>query len=146
VPSAIQGGHHPRLWELPRQPWELPRQPWELPRQPWELPRQPWELPRQPWAFDSRWVPPVGGVPSRHTGTGGAADGVHDQHLSGESSGAPRQQLGKQPDEAAARQAAGRGDVEQPRRCSGRQAGAHRSRRGEDSPLTRLADLQRGLR
>jgi hypothetical protein len=26
-------------------------------------------------AFDSRWVPPVGGAPSRHTGTGGAADG-----------------------------------------------------------------------
>jgi hypothetical protein len=26
--------------------------------------------------FDSRWVPPVGGAPSRHTGTGGAAAGV----------------------------------------------------------------------
>jgi hypothetical protein len=32
-------------------------------------------------AFDSRWVPPVGGAPSRHTRTGGAADGAHDQHL-----------------------------------------------------------------
>jgi hypothetical protein len=27
------------------------------------------------------WVPPVGGAPSRHTGTGGAADGVHAQCL-----------------------------------------------------------------
>jgi hypothetical protein len=26
--------------------------------------------------FDSRWVPPVGGAPSRHTGTGGATTGV----------------------------------------------------------------------
>jgi hypothetical protein len=69
----------------------------------------------------------VGGAPSRHTGTGGAADGVHDQCLrdsgAGESSGAPTQ---------AARQAARRGDVEQPRRCAGRRADAHR--RGEDSP------------
>jgi hypothetical protein len=32
-------------------------------------------------AFDSKWVPPVGGAPSRHTGTGGAADGVHAQCL-----------------------------------------------------------------
>jgi hypothetical protein len=32
-------------------------------------------------AFDSRWVPPVGGAPSRHTSTRGAADGAHDQHL-----------------------------------------------------------------
>jgi hypothetical protein len=31
--------------------------------------------------FDSRWVPPVGGAPSRHTGTGGATDGVHAQCL-----------------------------------------------------------------
>jgi hypothetical protein len=31
--------------------------------------------------FDSRWVPPVGGAPSRHTSTRGAADGAHDQHL-----------------------------------------------------------------
>jgi hypothetical protein len=31
--------------------------------------------------FDSRWVPPVGGASSRHTGTGGAADGVHAQCL-----------------------------------------------------------------
>jgi hypothetical protein len=58
-------------------------------------------------------VPPVGGAPSRHTGTGGAADGVHAQCLrdSGagdtgvESSGAPKQ---------AARQAARRGDAKQP--------------------------------
>jgi hypothetical protein len=33
------------------------------------------------WLFDSRWVPPVGGAPSRHTGTGGAAAGVHAQCL-----------------------------------------------------------------
>jgi hypothetical protein len=33
-------------------------------------------------AFDSKWVPPVGGgAPSRHTGTGGAADGVHEDRL-----------------------------------------------------------------
>jgi hypothetical protein len=32
-------------------------------------------------SFDSRWVPPVGGAPSRHTGTGGAAAGVHAQCL-----------------------------------------------------------------
>jgi hypothetical protein len=49
-----------------------------------------------------------------------------------ESSGAPTKQQ-------AARQAARRGDAEQPRRCAGRRAGAHR--RGEDSPLKRLADL-----
>jgi hypothetical protein len=92
-------------------------------------------------AFDPGWVPPVGGAPGRHTGIGGAADGVHDQCLmdsgAGESSGAPSQ---------AARQAARRGDVDQPRRCAGRragrQAGAHR-RRGEDSPPpTRPADLR----
>jgi hypothetical protein len=47
-----------------------------------------------------------------------------------ESSGSPTQ---------AARQAARRGDAEQPRRCAGRRAGAHR--RGEDIPLTRLTDL-----
>jgi hypothetical protein len=67
-------------------------------------------------------VPPVGGAPSsRHTGTGGAADGVHDQHLrdsglrcwAGDRSRVvprskqlggvewyPEQQLCKQPDEA----------------------------------------------
>jgi hypothetical protein len=33
------------------------------------------------FAFDSRWVPPVGGAPSRHTGTGGATDEVHAQCL-----------------------------------------------------------------
>jgi hypothetical protein len=57
------------------------------------------------YPFDSKWVPPVGGAPSRHTGTGGAADGVHDQCLrdsgAGESRMVPRRkQLGKQPDEA----------------------------------------------
>jgi hypothetical protein len=57
-------------------------------------------------AFDSKWVPPVGGAPSRHTGTGGAADGVHGQYLSDSGAGdrsrvVPRsKQLGKQPDEA----------------------------------------------
>jgi hypothetical protein len=104
---------------------------------------------------DSRWVPPVGGAPSRHTGTGGAADGVHAQCLRDSGAGdrsrvvpraAPRRsrvvprskQLGSQTRrcraEQAARQAARRGDAEQPRRCAGRQAGAHR--RGEDSPMT----------
>jgi hypothetical protein len=55
-------------------------------------------------AFDSKWVPPVGGAPSRHIGTGGAADGVHDQCLrdsgAGESSGAPTQ-AARQADEAS---------------------------------------------
>ena len=40
-------------------------------------------------------------------------------------------------------EASSRGDAKQPkqpRRCAGRQAGAHR--RGEDSPLTGLADLK----
>jgi hypothetical protein len=32
-------------------------------------------------SFDSRWVTPVGGAPSRHISTRGAADGAHDQHL-----------------------------------------------------------------
>jgi hypothetical protein len=36
-------------------------------------------------------------------------------------------------------EASSRGDAKQPRRCAGRQAGAHK--RGEDSPLTRSADL-----
>jgi hypothetical protein len=85
-------------------------------------------------SFDSKWVPPVGGAPSRHTGTGGAGRwgtrGQPEGVSLRESSGAPTQ---------AARQAARRGDAEQPRRCAGRRAGAHR--RGEDSPLTRLVDL-----
>jgi hypothetical protein len=96
-------------------------------------------------AFDSRWVPPVGGAPSRHTGTGGAADGVHDHYLrdsgAGDRSPTGRSRVAPR---TTARQAAIRGDVEQPRRCAGRQAGAHR--RGEDSPLTGLADLKGGLR
>jgi hypothetical protein len=82
-------------------------------------------------------VPPVGGAPSRHTGTGGAADGVHEHSLRDPGGGSRvvprRKQLGKQPDEAMR-------DAEQPRRCAGRRAGAHR--RGEDSPLTGLADLK----
>jgi hypothetical protein len=56
-------------------------------------------------AFDSKWVPPVGGAPSRHTGTGGAADGVHEDNLRESGGGSRRvvprrKQLGKQPDEA----------------------------------------------
>jgi hypothetical protein len=49
-------------------------------------------------AFDSKWVPPVGGAPSRHTGTGGAGRwGTGDRR----SRVVPRnKQLGKQPDEA----------------------------------------------
>jgi hypothetical protein len=110
--------------------------------------------------FDSKWVPPVAGAPSRHTGTGGAADGVHAQCLRDSGAGdrsrvvpraaarrsrvVPRsKQLGSQARrcraERAAGQAARRGDAEQPRRCAGRQAGAHR--RGEDSPATGLTDL-----
>jgi hypothetical protein len=42
-----------------------------------------------PAAFDSKWVPPVGGAPSRHTSTGGAADGVHAQCLRGSGAGEP---------------------------------------------------------
>jgi hypothetical protein len=77
-------------------------------------------------AFDSKWVPPVGGAPSRHTGTGGAADGVHGQCLRDSGAGdrsrvVPRskqlggvewrpernKQLGKQPDEAMSSRASG---------------------------------------
>jgi hypothetical protein len=49
-------------------------------------------------------VPPVGGAPSRHTGTGGAADGVHEDNLRESGGGSRvvprRKQLGKQPDKA----------------------------------------------
>jgi hypothetical protein len=82
---------------------------------------------QSPDTFDSKWVPaPVGGAPSRHTGTGGAADGVHAQCLRDsarcwgqESSGAPKQaarrsrvvprskQLGRQPDEEMSSRASG---------------------------------------
>jgi hypothetical protein len=79
-------------------------------------------------AFDSKWVPPVGGAPSRHTGTGGAADGVHAQCLRDSGAGdrsrvVPRskqlggaewcpamsrsKQLGRQPDEAMSSRASG---------------------------------------
>jgi hypothetical protein len=99
-------------------------------------------------AFDSRWMPPVGGAPSRHTGTGGAATGVQSQvpeatqvlgtRESGsapsgsqaKSSGAPKQ-AARQPDEAMSSGASGWASS-QPRRCAGRQAGAHR--RGEEAP------------
>jgi hypothetical protein len=64
----------------------------------------------------SQWEVPRVGTPAPEV----QAAGVHRDR---ESSGAPTQ---------AARQAARRGDVEQPRRCVGRRAGAHR--RGEDSP------------
>jgi hypothetical protein len=77
--------------------------------------------------FDSKWVPPVGGAPSRHTGTGGAADGVRGtcpvpegpRCWGQEPSGAPKQaarrsrvaprskQLGRQPDEAMSSRASG---------------------------------------
>jgi hypothetical protein len=88
-------------------------------------------------AFDSKWVPPVGGVPSRHIGTGGGADGVHDQCLrdsgAGESSGAPTQAARQAADEAMS---SSRGDARAAKRA---RTG---DRRGEDSPLTRLTDLK----
>jgi hypothetical protein len=66
-------------------------------------------------AFDSKWVPPVGDAPSRHTGTGGAADGVHEQRLRDSGAGSRvvprRKQLGKQPDEAMS---SSRGDARPP--------------------------------
>jgi hypothetical protein len=67
------------------------------------------------------------------------ADGVHEHSLRDSGGGSrvvPRRK------QLAARQAARRGDAEQPRRCAGCRAGAHR--RGEDSPLTRLTDLLGG--
>jgi hypothetical protein len=92
-------------------------------------------------AFDSRWVPPVVGAPSRHTGTGGATDGVHTQCLRdpgagdrsrvvpraaarrSESSGAPKQ-AARQPDEAMSSRASGWASS-QLRRCR-----AHEEMRG----------------
>jgi hypothetical protein len=101
-------------------------------------------------AFDSRWVPPVGGAPSRRTSTGGAATGslspVHEatQVLGTRESGsAPsgsqakssgavnQQQAARQPDEAMSSGASG-WVSSQPRRCAGRPAGAHR--RGKEPP------------
>jgi hypothetical protein len=80
-------------------------------------------------AFDSKWVPPAGGAPSRHTGTGGAADGVHGQYLRDSGAGdrsrvAPRsKQLGKQ--------AARRGDVEQSKQLGKQPGEAMSSSRGD---------------
>ena len=71
-----------------------------------------------------QWEVPRVGTPAPEV----QAAGVHR-----ESSGAPTQA-------AWQRQAARRGDAEQPRRCAGRRAAARR--RGEDSPLTGLADLR----
>jgi hypothetical protein len=93
--------------------------------------------------LDSRWVwvPPVGGAPSRHTSTGCAADGVHKYRL-GDSGGTGVEWC---PDARAARRAARRGDAEQPRRCAGRRAGAHR--RGEYSrPFDGVSGSEGGLR
>jgi hypothetical protein len=78
--------------------------------------------------FDLPWVPPVGGAPSRHTSTWEVhATGVHRRGRV-----APRRkQLSKQ----LRRCQAGRTAEE----MRGPPAGAHR--RGEDSPLSRSADL-----
>jgi hypothetical protein len=84
-------------------------------------------------AFDSKWVwvPPVGvggrcpesRVGTRHTGTGGAADGVHAQCLRDSGAGEPgaewcpearSKQLGKQPDEAMS---SSRGDARAAKRA-----------------------------
>jgi hypothetical protein len=106
---------------------------------------------QQGTAFDSRWVPPpVGGAPSRRTGTGGATTGllspvpeatqVLGTRESGsvpsgsqaKSSGAVnQQQAARQPGEAMSSGASG-WVSSQPRRCAGRPAGAHR--RGEEPP------------
>jgi hypothetical protein len=82
----------------------------------------------------------VGGAPSRHTGTGGAAaDGVHEDSLRESGGGSRvvprRKQLGKQPDEAMP---ISRGDARAAER-------ARTGGRGEDGPLTRLADLFGGF-
>ena len=115
--------------------------------------------------FDSKWVPPVGGAPSRHTGTGGATAGVHAQCLRDPGAGdtslvvpraaarqslvVPREaarrsqvvpqskQLGSQTRRCRAEQAAGTGS--QPRRCAGRSAGAHR--RGEEKGPRRIYEV-----
>jgi hypothetical protein len=107
-----------------------------------------------PTAFDSRWVPPVGGAPSRRTSTGGAATGLLSpvpeatQVLGAREPGsAPsgsqanpsgavnQQQAARQPGEAMSSGASGWAGS-QPRRCAGRQAGAHR--RGEDKPRSEV--------
>ena len=93
-------------------------------------------------------MPPVGGAPSRHAGTGGATTGVQSpvpeatqvlgtresgsapSGSQAKSSGAVNpQQAARQPDEAMSSGASGWASS-QPRRCAGRPAGAHR--RGEE--------------
>jgi hypothetical protein len=81
--------------------------------------------------FDSWWVPPVGGAPSRHTGTGGATAGVHAQCLrdSGAGDGSP----------VVSRAAARQSQVvprskqldSQTRRCRAEQAVGQVARRGD---------------
>jgi len=90
----------------------------------------------------SRWVPPVGGAPSRHTGTGGATAGVHAQCLRDSGAGdtslvvpraAARQSL------VVPREAARRSQVvpqskqlgSQTRRCRAEQAAGQVARRGD---------------
>jgi hypothetical protein len=82
--------------------------------------------------------PPVGGSPSRHTGTGGASEGVHDQCLrpaglrcwGQEPSGAPKQ---------AARQAARRGHVEQSKQLGKQPDEAMSNSRGDTRAAKRRA-------
>jgi hypothetical protein len=107
--------------------------------------------------LDSRWVPPVGGAPSRHTGTGGATAGVHAQCLrdpgagdkslvasgapsgsQAKSSGVPRgsqakssgapKQAARQPDEAMSSRASGRASS-QTRRCQDSRGDARAGKR-----------------
>jgi hypothetical protein len=87
--------------------------------------------------FDSRWVPPVGGAPSRHTGTGGATTGVHAQCLRDSGAGdtslvvpraaARRSQVVPQSKQLAAR----RGDVERSKRLASSQARRCQGSRGD---------------
>jgi hypothetical protein len=111
-------------------------------------------------AFDSRWVPPVGGAPSRHTGTGGAAAGVHAQCLRDSGAGdrslvvsraaARRSQVvprSKQLDshtrrcraEQAAGQVARRGDAKAAEEMRGPASG--RAQEGRRPPRTRSTDF-----
>jgi hypothetical protein len=112
----------------------------------WELMIGHRECKAMGFSFDSRWVPPVGGAPGRRTSTGGAATGVQSPVLgTRESGGAPSgsqakssgaanpQQAARQPDEAMSSGASGWASS-QPRRCAGRQAGAHR-RGEEEAPM-----------
>ena len=91
--------------------------------------------------FDSRWVPPVGGAPSRHTGTGGATDGVHAQCLRDSGAGDRSRVVPR----AAARRSRvvprSKQLGSQTRRCRAEQAAGQ----GSNKPTSHERDPERGL-